>query len=434
MSGLLSNAVHVARREYGQRVRSRAFLVSTAILALVALGVGLSPVALRALDREATTKLAIHVSATDLLIDPVAAANVVLNAGALTLQDEGKRAYDIVSVPDLDAAVADVRAGRFVGVLVIDRAADGKLSYELISNVSPAGRQATILKLAAVWVSIQDGLQRSGLAPSTSGGPYAAFDVTPADTSSRSAPSEPQAVASELIAYALVILIFFTVMTYGMWVAVSVVEEKSSRVMELMLSASTPSEMLAGKVVGIGGAGLTQYLAILATAVGAILLQGPLEGLLFGGARPGDSPLSGLTPVILVAFVVFFALGFLLYALLYAAAGSLVSRQEDVQQVAMPMIVLALAGYVAASIATMSIEADWVAPLSFVPFFSPYLMLARIVFGQAQAWEVAIAVALLVGSIALTTWFAARVYRVGVLTYGQRAGLRSFIDAFRHAG
>lgn len=433
MDGLLPNAWHVARREYIQRVRSRAFLVSTVILAVVALMAGLAPVGMRALDRAATPRLAVTVLAPDLAIDAVGAANVVLNAGALTLQDDGRRAYDIEPVPDLATARKGVRDGRYLGVLVIDRAADGKLAFDLIANVSPSGRQATILKLAAVWIAIQDGLERSGLTPSTTGGPYEAFTVTPPDPTSRPAPRETQAVATELVAYVLNILVFFTVLTYGMWVAVSVVEEKASRVMELMLSASTSSQMLAGKVVGVGSSGLTQYAAIVAMAVGAILLQAPLEGVLFGSAQPGDSPLAGLTPAILLAFVAFFILGFLLYAFLYAAAGSLVSRQEDVQQVAMPMIVLALGGYVAASIATTSIESSWAVPLSFVPFFSPYLMLVRVVLGTVQPWEVAAAVALLVASIVAAAWLAARIYRVGVLTYGQRPTLRTYVGAIRQS-
>lgn len=431
MPGLLPNASHVARREYLGRVRSRAFLVSTALLAVVALAAGLSPVVMRSLDRGSTARLAVTVRAADLGIDPVAAANVVLNAGALTLGESGRRAYDIEAVADEKTAVAGVRDGRFVGVLVIDRAPGGKLSYDLVSNISPAGRQATILKLAAVWVSIEDGLQRSGLTPSASGGPYESFTITPADPAAGPAPTETQAVGSYLIAVALVILVFLTVLTYGMWVAVSIVEEKNSRVMELMLSAASPPQLLAGKVVGVGAAGLTQYAAIVGAAVGAILLQGPLERAVFGDAQPGDGPLAGLTPTILMAFVLFFLLGFLLYALLYAAAGSLVSRQEDVQQVALPMIVLALAGYFLASFAANSPEATWVAPLSFVPFFSPYLMLVRVVLGTAQPWEVAVSVAFLAVAIALTTWFAARVYRVGVLMYGQRPTLRSWAAAFR---
>jgi ABC-2 type transport system permease protein len=431
MPDLLPNASHVARREFLQRVRSRAFVISTALLALVALAAGLSPVAIRALDRGATARVVITVTATDLAIDPVAAANVVLNAGALTLQDEGKRAYDIELVPDEAAAVRGVHDGRYLGALVISRAPTGKLSYELVSDLSPASRQVTIMKLAAVWISIQDGLQRSGLAPSASGGPFEAFTVTQPDPSASVTPSETQAVGSYLIATALTILIFLTVLTYGMWVAVSVVEEKSSRVMELMLSAASPPQMLTGKVVGVGLAGLTQYAAIVGAALGAILLQQPIERSLFGSTQPGDSPLAGLTPEILGVFVLFFLLGFLLYALLYAAAGSLVSRQEDVQQVAMPMIVLALIGYFAASLAASSPEASWVAPLSFVPFFSPYLMLVRVVLGTAQAWEVAVAVAILVATIVLATWFAARIYRVGVLMYGQSPTLRSYAQAFR---
>ncbi len=434
MRGLLPNALLVARREYLHRVGSRAFVVSTLVLAVVALAAGLSPVALRALDREAVTRLAVHVRAGDLAIDPIGAANVVLNAGALTVGDEVKRAFDIEPAPDLEAAISEVRSGRLAGVLVIDRAPSGRLAYELISNVSPAGRQATIMKLAAVWVSIQDGLQRAGLAPSVTGGPYERFVVIPAGPSAAVQPSETQAVGQVVVATILLILIFITVMTYGMWIAVSVVEEKSSRVMELVLSAATPTQMLTGKVVGVGAAGLTQYAAILAAGLGATLLQAPVEGVLFGAIRPGDSPLSGLTPAILLAFVGFFALGFLLYALLYAAAGSLVSRQEDVQQVAMPMIFLAMGGYFAASVAVTSIEASWVVPLSFVPFFSPYLMLVRIVLGRVEAWEVGLAVVALLATIALAAWSAARIYRTGVLTYGQRPGLHAWLEAFRRSG
>ena len=127
----------------------------------------------------------------------------------------------------------------------------------------------------------------------------------------------------------------------------------------------------------------------------------------------------------------FFALGFALYALLYAAAGSLVSRQEDVQQVAMPMIVLAMAGYFLASFAVNAIEASWVAPLSFVPFFSPYLMLARLTVGHVAAWEVALSIGILIATIGLAIVVAGRVYRAGVLMYGQRPTVRSFYRALR---
>ena len=147
------------------------------------------------------------------------------------------------------------------------------------------------------------------------------------------------------------ILVFITSVTYGMWVATSVAEEKGSRVMEVMLNAATPGELLGGQGPGRRCAGLTQYAAISCPAAGVLLLQAPLARLLLG--EGGDAtPLVGLTAGILVAFGVFFLLGFALSALLYAAAGSLVSRQEDVQQVALPMLLLSFGGYIAAAIAT----------------------------------------------------------------------------------
>src|SRR5665811_620544 len=131
-----------------------------------------------------------------------------------------------------------------------------------------------------------------------------------------------------------------------------------------------------------GAAGLTQYAAIVAPAVPALLIQAPLAQLLLGDGAADDGPLVGLTGGILLAFGVFFLLGFALSALLYAAAGSLVSSQEDVQQVALPMLLLSFGGYIAAAIATNAPDAAWVAPLSLVPFFSPYLMLVRLMVGH----------------------------------------------------
>ena len=233
-----------------------------------------------------------------------------------------------------------------------------------------------------------------------------------------------------MLATILVMLVFLTSVTYGMWVATSVAEEKSSRVMEVMLNASTPGEMLAGKVLGVGGAGLTQLAAILVPAAAVIALQGPLATLVLGENGDG-TPLAGLTPEILAAFAAFFLLGFLLTALVYAAAGSLVSRQEDVQQVALPMLLVSFAAYFAAFFASTSPNAAWVAPLSLVPFFSQYLMITRLVVGTVAPWELALAIGLLVAAILVALLVAARIYAAGVLLYGQRPSLAGVISAAR---
>jgi ABC-2 type transport system permease protein len=256
------------------------------------------------------------------------------------------------------------------------------------------------------------------------------FVVTDAVVGDAPGSSELDAAGRQILSTILVMLVFITSVTYGMWVATSVAEEKSSRVMEVMLNAATPGEMLAGKVFGVGGAGLTQLAAIVLPAALVVALQAPLARLVLGedGAA---TPLTGLTPGILLAFVVFFLLGFVLTALVYAAAGSLVSRQEDVQQVALPMLMLAFAAYFAAFFASSAPSAPWVAPLSWLPFFSPYLMLTRLVIGSVAPWELALAIGLLVAAILAALVVASRIYAAGVLLYGQRPSVAGVVSAAR---
>jgi ABC-2 type transport system permease protein len=244
-------------------------------------------------------------------------------------------------------------------------------------------------------------------------------------------PSETDRASATMLAYLLVILLFFVSVTYGMWVAASVVEEKSTRVIELVLGAATPTQLLAGKVTGIGLAGLVQMGAIMVPLLAVLLLQDQLAVLVLGGEAALGGLLGGFGPNVLVAFVVLGVLGFLLAAFLYAVAGALVWRQEDVQQVALPMIVLTMAGYVAAALAVGAPEAWWVAPLSLLPFFSPYLMLVRLMLATVAPWELLIALVLMSISIAFAARLAARVYAAGVLLHGQRPSLRRLLTAAR---
>ena len=222
------------------------------------------------------------------------------------------------------------------------------------------------------------------------------------------------------------------ILTYGNWVAQSVAEEKSNRVMELLITAATPRQLLTGKVLGTSGAGLTQYLVMILAVVIGFLINGPISNALgVGSELPFTLP--ELEPMWLVAFTIFFVLGFVLYASLYAAAGSLVSRVDDVQQAVGPLIYLAMAGYFVSFFAMNVPDATWVKLASLVPFFSPYLMPARMLLSSVEAWEVGLALVLLAVTLAASIWFAARIYSAGVLLYGQRVGIRAVLRATRVA-
>jgi ABC-2 type transport system permease protein len=232
----------------------------------------------------------------------------------------------------------------------------------------------------------------------------------------------------------MTVLIFMIILMYGTWIAMSVVEEKSSRVMEVVLNAATPFQLLAGKVFGVGAVALTQYAAIVLAGGAALLAQGPVASAVLGEAGTATALPEGLTLELLLLFGVYGVLGFLLYASLYAAAGSLVSRQEDVNTVVLPMTLLSTGGYLVgiyAATGLLDIRAGWIVVLSQVPFVSPFMMLGRIATGVAAPWEVVVSVGLLVVFIGGALWLAARIYAAGVLLYGQRPSLRAIVRLVR---
>jgi ABC-2 type transport system permease protein len=422
---VVRNARLVAGREYRVRVRSRAFAISTLVLAVVATLAALAPLAIRALDRESVVRIA--ASAPDARSGELTlrSLGMVFNAGT-NLDPDGSPAYafSLVEPAGVAAARAEVAAGTLDGLLVLTHGPEERLDFEYVT-ANPASRQATLFQLVAIAVA-------ASIRADEAKGLIGDFVVTDAVPGDGPGASELDTASRQILATILVILVFMTSVTYGMWVATSVAEEKSSRVMELMLNAATPGEMLAGKVLGVGGAGLTQLAAIVLPAAIVVALQVPLTRLVLG-EDAGDTPLAGLTASILVAFVVFFLLGFLLTALVYAAAGSLVSRQEDVQQVALPMLMISFVAYFAAFFASGAPGAAWVAPLSWVPFFSPYVMLARLITGSVPPGEVALAVGLLVAAILVALAVAARIYAAGVLLYGQPPSFGGVVRAARRS-
>jgi ABC-2 type transport system permease protein len=424
---LFPNAWYISAREFRSRARSRSFVIGTVILAAIAFAATQLPVLIDFAMGTSQTRLEVVVRASGLPSDSVAAVTETLNGQDATSDHQP---FVLTWLPGSDLATAQqaLEQGRFDGLLLVDRdPASQNLDFTLRTDLASDGPVVRSIDTAATWLALDDGLARAG----TSIGAVQAtpFTVLPVNPSSGAANSISQEVSTNLLSTGLIVLIFMAIITYGTWVAMSVAEEKGSRVMELMLNATTPLQMLAGKVIGNGAAGLAQYGIILAAVVGGLLAQGPIHQLVLGSGS--STPFGGLDPVVLVAFVVLFALGFLFYSLLYAALGSLVSRQEDVQSATSPLMMLIFVGYFMSIFALQAIDDTWVKIASVVPFFSPYLMLARVSAGHVTLWEFALAVAFLLAGIAVALVAAARIYSAGVLLYGQRVGLRQVLKAAR---
>jgi ABC-2 type transport system permease protein len=426
--GLLPNAWHVAWREYRQRVGSRAFLIVTALLAVAGLTIGMLPVIGRLIEGDSTRRVAVYSADSELRTTTAAALGLIL-----TTTDgpgDGADPYDIGAVSDFEAARQQVRDDDLDGVLSIEREPEGDLIFDFVTDASFTDTWLVAVRQAATQLIIADRLEQAGVDPTQAGeifGPTT-FEITPADP--EAADIDENFGPDYLLANALVILTFMAVITYGSWVATSVAEEKSSRVMELLVTAATPRQLLAGKVLGTGAAGLTQYVVVLASVLLAVLLQGAIAERIFGPG--GATSLDEVNLGALVPFAFLFVPGFLLYCTLYAGLGSLASRQEDVTQVTGPMLFIGMGGYFVAFVAMATPDVAWIQLLSLIPFFSPYLLPTRYLLGAPPApWEWLLAGVLMLAFLLAALWIAARIYSAGVLLYGQRLGLRNAWRAVR---
>jgi len=429
---LFPNAWYIAIREYRGRVRSRSFVIGTVILAVLAFAAMQAPILIDAVAGGSQAKVEVVVRASSLPADAQTVLDQVLNGTPAPGSNQHK-SFDLtwLTSDQLSAAQKDLERGKFAALLIVDRDASSRdLVFTLRTDLPADGRPAQLIGNAVTSLAIEDRLVRAGTSTAAVLAPTR-WEVLPVN-SSAAAPvnSLNQEISSSLLSTGLLVLIFMAIITYGTWVATSVAEEKSSRVMELMLNATTPLQMLAGKVIGNGAAGLTQYGVIIGALFVGLVAQGPLHRAALGGSDSGMA-ISGLTVPLLASFMVLFALGFLLYSLLYAALGSLVSRQEDVQSATSPLMMIVMVGYFMSVFAVQAITETWVVILSFVPFFSPYLMLVRVAGGHVQPWEFGLAVVLMLVSIALALFLAARIYSAGVLLYGQRVGLRQVLKMAR---
>lgn len=435
--GLRRNAGLIAVREYRDRVRTRTFVAATAILTVVAIGLALAPIGLRYLDRGTVIRVGIVTPDTQTQESALSLLDSYLNSPPKGVDaTKWEKPFRLVAVGSEATGMRDLGDGRLTALLVASRASDGALAFRLHTPESASSPLSQRIGFGSVGVGILDWQSRLPSDPVVGQFHPPTFEVVSTTGAAEPGASvDPQQIASRsVLATILIVLIFVTLTVYGMWVATSVAAEKSTRVMELLISAATPRELLVGKVLGVGGAGLTQYAAIIVPAALVVLFQDRIAALILGPAPlGGEAPLDGLTLPILGAFLLFFLLGFVLYALLYAAAGSLVSRQEDVQQLALPLSLISMASYIVAVAGVADLGSNVMIVLSYVPFSSPFVMLSRIMVGRVAPWEVALSVAILVASSLLILQLASRIYATGVILYGQRPGFRDFLRAARSA-
>jgi len=228
------------------------------------------------------------------------------------------------------------------------------------------------------------------------------------------------------LTYAILILLFMSVMITGQLIATEITAEKSSRVMEIIVTSVSPLKQLFGKVIGTFLVGLLQLVVLVGAGLANLLQPHNRDSLESMGIR-----LDSIEPQMIIFAVLFYLIGFFLYAMLFAAVGSIVSRTEDLGQAVMPITILTLAGFYIAIFGLTQPDSTLITVCSFIPFFSPFIMFLRIGLANPAWWEIGLSVAILAVSVLLLGWLSAKIYRAGVLMYGKRPSVKDLIKAMK---
>lgn len=229
------------------------------------------------------------------------------------------------------------------------------------------------------------------------------------------------------LVYVLLFVIYFAVIMYANMIAMEVATEKSSRVMEILISSVSPIQQMFAKILGVALLSLTQMALML--GVGYYFIKKNLENLeegFFSVFGFGDVPVATI-----IYAIVFFVLGYFLYATLAAFLGSLVSRLEDINQMIMPMTFLVVAGFLIAMIGLTNPETTFMTISSYIPFFTPMLMFMRVGMLNLPVWEPILGIVVMVITIVILAIFGARVYKGGVLMYGKSTSFKDVKKALQ---
>ena len=394
----------VAMRDFWVRLRDKGFMISTCItLAVISLFI-----LVRAYGGAGTPSYELGIAVGDpqasaMVFAPTDVTAVIAQVQAAARARGAEVTVAEVSLPSVGQD--QLRDGSLDAVLAADDTLTGR------SDIPAALRQ--IVQDALVRDRIAAALEAEGASPAE----VDAVLNRPAVEFRTVEPRDPNRETNSAVAFVGILLLYGQLFGYGVWVATGVIEEKSSRVVEILLSAIRPRQLMAGKIAGIGLLGIVQLAFIAGFALALAAVTGAL-----------DLPATALGAAGLV--LVWFVLGFAFYASVFAVAGSLVSRMEELQNVLVPINLVILASFFISIGALQDPDSTLAIVASLLPFSAALAMPVRIVLGAATPLQVALSVTLLVGSTLLLIPLAGRLYSGAVLRTGARVKLR---DAWRAA-
>jgi len=427
----MRNTWLIIKREYLQRVRTRTFLVLTILAPAIMTALMALPAKFAAMGEKPQHIVLVTSSASfgDTVRQQLLSAPVEQdedNPDAASQKPEDQYVIDVDANPSEQerSVLRDKVSTRAIdGYLWLTDDAIAARAITWYGRDTAGFRERTWLSQALSRTVQQQELSSKGITPAQIDQMLTPIKVLPVRIEGgREAKGSGNGRYFEIVV--MVMLIYVAVLLYGISVMRSVLEEKNSRIIEVLLSSASSTELMTGKLLGVGAVGLTQILVwtIMAGVVALPALA----------AQPNFTELQ-ISPLVMVSFVLFFLLGYLLYSTLYAAIGAITTTEQEGQQLQFLIVIpLVLSVFMLMPVLRTPDSAAMVW-MSMIPFFAPILMYARIVVQTPPLWQIALCLGLMVATIWGLTILCARIYRIGVLIYGKRATLPEIMKWLKYA-
>lgn len=398
---------------YLSKLKSKSFIITTLIVLILMAGVSNIDHIIDLFSGEDNADEVIVIDHSNDALDP------------LVNMSENK---DVSLVPFNDTEEAGkqaVESEEYDGLLVIEKDDDNTIGAVLYENDASSTIQME-LQSELQQVKIALATEESGVDAETLENIYAdmTFEHVALDESAK---TEEELNSTRGIIYVMLFVLYITVLLYGQMIATEVATEKSSRVMEILISSASPVTHMFAKILGVGLLGLTQILLLL--TAGYLMIYNKINK--YSGEFFDVFGFSSTSGSIYIYAVVFFLLGYFLYATISAMLGSLVSRVEDVQQLVLPIVFLVMIAFFIAMFGLGMPEAKFITITSFIPFFAPMIMFLRVGMLEVPVWQISLSIGILIGTICLFAAIGARIYRGGVLMYGPSKSLKDLKGAFQ---
>ena len=449
----LNRILAIVRREYLERVKTKAFWISTLLVPVFLGAVMIIPAWLASrgggtftvavLDFTGRFAEPIMTELDDMLIRSVSTTTETLeDAGVVTGEQAGTMGEMVQeSILDLsldtlhpggdpeaarDKAKPRVHASEYDGLLVIPATLPDEGQAEYVSSNVSAFQMLSILERSVSNVMVADRLTAAGLDPEAVGELTRRVDLRTMKLGAKGQETHDRGQGF-MLSYVFMMIIYMTVLMYGIYVMRGVLEEKSSHIVEVIISTVKPFELMLGKILGIGAVGLTQFLlwsimmvAISAPGVSAAVGMGGLE-------------LPAVPAIQIIFFVVYFVLGFLLYGTLYAGIGAAFDTEQEAQNFQGAITMFLVVPLVLMMYILNQPDAPLSVALSLFPFFTPMLMFLRMTLTQVPAIQLAASVVIMGGTILASAWMVGKIYRVGILMHGSKPKLKDMWRWIREA-